>query len=190
MPPTTMSEAISPAVIVPEAIRPDLKLNNPTGPFQLDYVQKNYVPAGGVGRAYDAFLPMGADSLLKNLQLQMQQADFDDRKSLLGKLDGFKRTLDKTGEAAGLDAFQRQAADVLVKGIAEAFDTDPGLENLMLAPYFTEALTKAQKAWRHVVATAATIGVPVPSLRTTVVCREVKTATGTPGEGGQDGIWR
>ena len=34
------------------------------------------------------------------------------------------------------------------------------------------------------------IGVPVPSLRTTVVCREVKTATGTPGEGGQDGIWR
>lgn len=109
-------------VIVPEAIRPDLKLNNPTGPFQLDYVLKNYIPAGGVGRAYDAFLPMGADSLLKNLQLQMQQTDFDDRKSLLGKLDGFKRTLDKTGEAAGVDAFQRQAADVLVKGIAEAFD--------------------------------------------------------------------
>jgi len=102
-------------VIVPEAIRPDLKLNNPTGPFQLDYVLKNYVPAGGVGRAYDAFLPMGADSLLKNLQLQMRQADFDDRKSLLGKLDGFKRTLDRTGEAAGIDAFQRQAADVLVR---------------------------------------------------------------------------
>jgi hypothetical protein len=109
-------------VIVPEAIRPDLKLNTPTGPFQLDYVLKNYIPAGGVGRAYDAFIPMGADSLLKNLQLQMAQSDFDDRKSLLGKLETFQRTLDKTGESAGIDAFQRQAADVLVKGIAEAFD--------------------------------------------------------------------
>jgi 6-phosphogluconate dehydrogenase len=50
--------------------------------------------------------------------------------------------------------------------IAEAYRANPGLENLMLAPYFTEALTKAQKAWRHVVATAATIGVPVPAFMT------------------------
>ena len=46
--------------------------------------------------------------------------------------------------------------------IAEAYDADPTLENLMLAPYFTEALAKSQTAWRHVIATAATIGVPVP----------------------------
>ena len=50
--------------------------------------------------------------------------------------------------------------------IAEAYKAKPDLENLMLAPYFTEALTKAQKAWRHVVATAATIGVPVPAFMT------------------------
>ena len=47
--------------------------------------------------------------------------------------------------------------------IHEAYKARPDLENLMLAPYFTEALAKAQKAWRHVVATAATIGVPVPA---------------------------
>ena len=46
--------------------------------------------------------------------------------------------------------------------IAEAYDANPGLENLMLAPYFADALAAAQKAWRHVVATAATIGVPTP----------------------------
>jgi 6-phosphogluconate dehydrogenase len=46
--------------------------------------------------------------------------------------------------------------------IAEAYDADPKLENLMLAPYFQKALADSQKAWRHVVATAATIGVPVP----------------------------
>ena len=32
----------------------------------------------------------------------------------------------------------------------------------MLAPYFADALAKAQSAWRHAIATAATIGVPVP----------------------------
>ena len=46
--------------------------------------------------------------------------------------------------------------------IAEAYRAQPDLENLMLAPYFADALAKAQTAWRHVVATAATIGIPVP----------------------------
>jgi 6-phosphogluconate dehydrogenase len=46
--------------------------------------------------------------------------------------------------------------------IAEAYRAHPDLENLMLAPYFADALAKSQTAWRHVVATAATIGVPVP----------------------------
>ncbi len=47
--------------------------------------------------------------------------------------------------------------------IAEAYQADPSLENLMLAPYFRDALAKSQDAWRHVVATAATLGIPVPA---------------------------
>ena len=50
--------------------------------------------------------------------------------------------------------------------IAEAYDADPALENLMLAPYFRDALTAAQEAWRHVVAAAATLGIPVPAFMT------------------------
>jgi 6-phosphogluconate dehydrogenase len=50
--------------------------------------------------------------------------------------------------------------------IAEAYDADPNLENLMLAPYFQKALADSQHAWRHVVASAATIGVPVPAFMT------------------------
>jgi 6-phosphogluconate dehydrogenase len=46
--------------------------------------------------------------------------------------------------------------------IAEAYDSEPNLENLMLAPYFQKALADGQSAWRHVIASAATIGVPVP----------------------------
>jgi 6-phosphogluconate dehydrogenase len=47
--------------------------------------------------------------------------------------------------------------------IKEAFDADPKLENLLLAPYFAEAVEKAQPAWRHVVTTAIELGVPTPA---------------------------
>ena len=50
--------------------------------------------------------------------------------------------------------------------IHEAYQNQPDLENLMLAPYFRKALTDTQKSWRHVVATAATIGIPVPAFMT------------------------
>jgi 6-phosphogluconate dehydrogenase len=45
--------------------------------------------------------------------------------------------------------------------IKEAFDAKPNLENLLLAPYFTEATAKAQDAWRQVVVTATQMGLPV-----------------------------
>ena len=47
--------------------------------------------------------------------------------------------------------------------IKEAFDADPKLENLLLAPYFREAIEKAQPAWRHVVTTAVQLGIPIPA---------------------------
>ncbi len=50
--------------------------------------------------------------------------------------------------------------------IAEAYQAAPDLENLMLAPYFRDALAKSQDAWRHVVSTAASLGIPVPAFMT------------------------
>ncbi|MBA3484265.1 MAG: decarboxylating NADP(+)-dependent phosphogluconate dehydrogenase [Pirellulales bacterium] len=52
---------------------------------------------------------------------------------------------------------------VFLDRIKEAFDANPKLENLLLATYFTEAVEKAQDAWRHVVATAATLGIATPA---------------------------
>ena len=52
---------------------------------------------------------------------------------------------------------------VFLDRIKEAFDADPKLENLLLAPYFAKAVADAQDAWRHVVATAAELGIPVPA---------------------------
>jgi 6-phosphogluconate dehydrogenase len=47
--------------------------------------------------------------------------------------------------------------------IKNAYDRDPGLENLLLDPYFREAVESSQDAWRHVVATAARLGIPAPA---------------------------
>jgi 6-phosphogluconate dehydrogenase len=47
--------------------------------------------------------------------------------------------------------------------IKEAFDRDAGLANLLLAPYFRNAIDRSQTAWRRVVAIAAQNGLPVPA---------------------------
>ncbi len=50
--------------------------------------------------------------------------------------------------------------------IKEAFDADKNLENLLLAPYFQQAIEKAQASWRHVVVTAIELGIWVPAFMT------------------------
>jgi 6-phosphogluconate dehydrogenase len=50
--------------------------------------------------------------------------------------------------------------------IKEAFDANPNLENLLLAPYFTQAIESAQEAWRDVVVKAIQLGIPVPGFTT------------------------
>jgi len=47
--------------------------------------------------------------------------------------------------------------------ITDAYRADPGLTNLMLAPFFNDVLTRTQQAWREVVALAVTQGLPVPA---------------------------
>jgi len=58
---------------------------------------------------------------------------------------------------------------VFLADIKKAFDTNPGLENLLLDPYFKDIVEKAQAGWRRVCATALTNGVPVPAL-TSALC--------------------
>ncbi|MGD9128668.1 MAG: decarboxylating NADP(+)-dependent phosphogluconate dehydrogenase [Planctomycetia bacterium] len=47
--------------------------------------------------------------------------------------------------------------------IKDAFDANPALENLLLDPYFKDAVEKAQDAWRNVVKTSVELGIPVPA---------------------------
>jgi 6-phosphogluconate dehydrogenase len=48
--------------------------------------------------------------------------------------------------------------------IKEAFDRNPNLANLLVEPYFAEALQKAAPSWRRVVAAGVTNGIPLPAM--------------------------
>ena len=48
--------------------------------------------------------------------------------------------------------------------IKAAFERDPGLENLLLDPYFEAQVENAQAAWRRVVAHAVGAGIPLPAM--------------------------
>jgi 6-phosphogluconate dehydrogenase len=50
--------------------------------------------------------------------------------------------------------------------IKEAFDKDSNLTNLLLTPFFKDAVEKAQDSWRRVVTTAVEMGIPVPAIST------------------------
>jgi 6-phosphogluconate dehydrogenase len=47
--------------------------------------------------------------------------------------------------------------------IKKAFADEPALSNLLLAPEFKQTILDRQTAWREVIATAATMGIPVPA---------------------------
>jgi 6-phosphogluconate dehydrogenase len=48
--------------------------------------------------------------------------------------------------------------------IKEAFDENPELPNLLLAPHFKKVAAEAQAPWRQVVKTAVDLGIPIPAL--------------------------
>jgi hypothetical protein len=105
-------------LILPEAMQPGVKWQSN---FETNVLPTLTQPAE-LGPAYEAFNPAGGTQLKKDLELKLPRERFDDRRDLLGQLDGFKRRFDKTREMDGVDAFQRQAYELILKGVAEAFD--------------------------------------------------------------------
>ena len=54
----------------------------------------------------------------------------------------------------------------VAEDVAEAFDADPTLANLLLAPYFQKVAADAQDAWRRTVKAAVDLGLPLPAIST------------------------
>ena len=53
---------------------------------------------------------------------------------------------------------------VFLGKIKDAFDNDSQLNNLLLDPFFADAVRNAQDAWRRVVIAAVNMGVPMPAI--------------------------
>ena len=53
---------------------------------------------------------------------------------------------------------------VFLGKIKDAFDQNPALDNLLLDPFFKDAVESAQEAWRRVIKTAVDLGIAVPTL--------------------------
>ena len=56
----------------------------------------------------------------------------------------------------------------LLDDITAAFETEPELPNLLLAPAFREVVLKSQTAWREVVKTAIDLGIPMMATSTSL----------------------
>ena len=101
-------------VVLPEAIKPDLKLNSN---FETKALPTLTHP-GDLGEAYAAFNPQGGGQLTRNMTLKIPRERFNDRRTLLTKLDQARKAADRSR----LDGYRRQAFDVIAGGVSSAFD--------------------------------------------------------------------
>ncbi len=53
---------------------------------------------------------------------------------------------------------------VFLGKIKDAFEKNPSLNNLLVDPFFKEAVVKAQDSWRRVVVSAVNLGIPMPTI--------------------------
>lgn len=85
--------------------------------YNADRVSQN----GSLAAAYRPFDPSAGSELLNNLQLRIDNGRLDDRRGLLSGLDALRRDYDD-GLLETANRFQQQAFEVLVRGVAGAFD--------------------------------------------------------------------
>lgn len=109
-------------VIVPEAVQPGLKLGSPTPTFGLPRIKQQVAGAGRLGSSNKGLVLDGSPDQLSNFDLKVPRDRFIDRFQLLGQLDGLKRRMDRAGEVNAMSQVQRQAYDLLLRGVSDAFD--------------------------------------------------------------------
>ncbi len=102
------------AALFPQAINPQAQA------MQTSFGR--FTDSGALGSAYSPFLPGGEGPFQESLKLTLPRERLDDRRKLRQEFDRIRRTVDVRGEAEGLDKFQEQALDTILRGISEAFD--------------------------------------------------------------------
>ena len=104
--------------VLPEAIQEGLTLERNFETKALPTV----VDPGELGRTYQAFDPSGGGPLTEAMQLKVPESRFTDRRRLLQSLDQVRRQVGRSRILDGVDKYQQQAFEMIIRGIAEAFD--------------------------------------------------------------------
>ncbi len=107
--------------------------------FETQSLQKLVQSSQNLGASYSFFDPSGGGELRQNLDLRISRDRLTDRRALLQQLDTFRRAADSTHAFDNIGAYEQQAYELLLRGVAEAFDVsreDPRL----LARYDTSGL--------------------------------------------------
>ena len=98
-----------PNSIEPDALGPDERFGK-------------FSQTGEISSEFAPFAPGGGSNLQADMKLTLPQSRFDDRNSLLASLDRLRFDADRTGLLDGFDKYRQQAFDMVIRGVADAFD--------------------------------------------------------------------
>ena len=114
----------------------------------------------------DAWKPADADKFIEGVRLALYAS------KVIAYSQGFDAIV-AGAEQYGWDIKKGEIAKIWRGGciirarflnrITEAYAADPALVSLVTAPFFVDVVSKAQVAWRNVVADAAHAGIPTPA---------------------------
>lgn len=100
--------------MIPQSIDPEQKsLGERFGKFDA---------TGNLGNSYAPFVPGGKGAMQEAMKLNLPRERFEERRDLLRRLDAARRDLDAAAATEGVDGLQVQAMDLILKGVADAFD--------------------------------------------------------------------
>jgi hypothetical protein len=111
----------------------------------------NFPATGPLGNAYAPFVPGGGGDLQKDMRLTVARDRLDDRRALLARFDRLRREVDRTGALEAMDRYTAQAFDVVLRGVADAFDLSREAPKLV-ARYDTAPLVNGdaiKEKWKN-----------------------------------------
>ncbi len=82
----------------------------------------NFMSTGSLGASYSPFVPGAGGQMQQNMTLNVARDRVDDRRALLAQIDTLRRNIDASGGIGAVDRFHEQAFDVILSGVARAFD--------------------------------------------------------------------
>jgi hypothetical protein len=130
-------------LVLPEAVKDGLKFESNFETGALPTVTQT----GNLGATYTAFNPSGGGDLQRDMEMRLTLERISDRRELLRDLDHARRQADIVQAADSLSYYQRQAFEVITRGVAEAFDVSKESPQT-IARYDTSSLFRMEDLTR------------------------------------------